>query len=145
MTSSQRGGLMPCLCSELTTLYSMIDYNKGTKLYLSLSPLSPTFFYSLPPPLPSLPTTPLLSFSSETSFSLALYPSPYFNLSLLYRGYSGKKLSDNIQCEIFQTILEEARENYSDNRVHELTSNLPEDLERNVDAVCQYVMDWSCS
>ena len=59
------------------------------------------------------------------------------------RGYAGKKLSDNIQCEIFQTILEEARESYSDSVVHELTSNLPEDLERNIDAICQYVLEWT--
>ena len=59
-----------------------------------------------------------------------------------YRGYSGKKLSDNVQCEIFQTILEEAKESYSDNIVHELTSNLPEELERNVEAICQYIIDW---
>lgn len=26
-----------------------------------------------------------------------------------YRGYSGKKLEDNVQCEIFQTILDEAK------------------------------------
>lgn len=59
------------------------------------------------------------------------------------RGYSGKKLSDNVQCEIFQTILEEARESYSDGIVHELHSNLPEDLERNVDAICQFLQEWS--
>lgn len=61
----------------------------------------------------------------------------------LSRGYSGKKLSDNVQCEIFQTILEEALENYAHNIVHELGSNLPEDLERNVDAVYQFVSQWT--
>ena len=58
------------------------------------------------------------------------------------RGYNGKKLSDNIQCEIFQTILEEALENYSHSIVHELGSNFPEDLERNIDTVCQYVSEF---
>ena len=60
-----------------------------------------------------------------------------------HRGYSGKKLSDNIQCEIFQTILEEARDSYSDSIVHELSSNLPEELERNVECICQYVREWT--
>lgn len=63
---------------------------------------------------------------------------------LLSRGYSGKKLSDNVQCEIFQTILEEALESYAHNIVHELGSNLPEDLDRNVDAVCQFIIQWTC-
>ena len=60
-----------------------------------------------------------------------------------FRGYSGKKLSDNVQCEIFQTILEEAVENYPRNIVHELSSNLPKDLEQNVDAICQLVIQWT--
>ena len=64
-------------------------------------------------------------------------------MSYPLRGYSGKKLSDNIQCEIFQTILEEARESFSDGVVHELASNLPEDLERNVDVIEQYVHEWT--
>ena len=29
MISSLRGGLMPCLCSEQTTLYCMTDFSKG--------------------------------------------------------------------------------------------------------------------
>ena len=61
------------------------------------------------------------------------------------RGYSGKKLSDNIQCEIFQTILEEARDSYSDSIVFELSSNLPEELEQNVEAVCRCVREWTPS
>ena len=67
-------------------------------------------------------------------------------LSLSCRGYSGKKLSDNVQCEIFQTVLEEALENYSHGIVHELGSNLPEDFERNVNAIGQFIIQWStCS
>ena len=63
--------------------------------------------------------------------------------SSFLRGYSGKKLSDNIECEIFQTILEEARESFSDSIVHELPSNLPEDLEHNVETISQYVHKWT--
>ena len=65
------------------------------------------------------------------------------NVSFPYRGYNGKKLSDNVQCEIFQTILEEAKDSYSDLIVHELHSNMPEDLERNIDIICQFVLEWS--
>ena len=31
---------------------------------------------------------------------------------LQYRGYSGRKLEENLQSEIFQTILDEAKESY---------------------------------
>lgn len=63
-------------------------------------------------------------------------------LSTPPRGYTGKKLRDNIECEIFQTILDEARESYKLELVHELISNLPEDLERNVDCICLWVDKW---
>ncbi|CAB3367142.1 Hypothetical predicted protein [Cloeon dipterum] len=58
---------------------------------------------------------------------------------LRQRGYSGKKLEDNIQCEIFQTILEEAKESYAQEIVHELQSNTPEDMESNVERICSWV------
>jgi Predicted nucleotide kinase (related to CMP and AMP kinases) len=44
------------------------------------------------------------------------------------RGYKGKKLEDNVQCEIFQVLLEEARESYKQEIVYELPSNSPQDL-----------------
>jgi adenylate kinase len=62
------------------------------------------------------------------------------------RGYSGKKLTDNIECEIFQTILEEARSSYQPSIVHELQSNVPEDMEDNVEKICQWIEKWkSCT
>ncbi|KAL4716818.1 hypothetical protein ACJJTC_012629, partial [Scirpophaga incertulas] len=36
------------------------------------------------------------------------------------RGYTGKKLEDNIQCEIFETLLEEAQSSYKPEIVKEL-------------------------
>ncbi|XP_067838868.1 adenylate kinase isoenzyme 6 isoform X2 [Heptranchias perlo] len=61
---------------------------------------------------------------------------------LVNRGYSGKKLQDNIQCEIFQTIYEEAMESYREEIVHQLPSNTPEDLERNLEQILQWVEQW---
>ncbi|XP_031569078.1 adenylate kinase isoenzyme 6-like [Actinia tenebrosa] len=58
------------------------------------------------------------------------------------RGYAGKKLSNNIDCEIFQTILEEARESYSKEIVHELPSNTPEDMERNLEQIQLWLQQW---
>ena len=61
---------------------------------------------------------------------------------LVARGYNGKKLEDNIDCEIFQTILEEARESYKPEIVHELQSNTSEQLKDNVIRMCQWVEQW---
>ncbi|XP_075694031.1 adenylate kinase isoenzyme 6 [Rhinoderma darwinii] len=67
--------------------------------------------------------------------------------SLLYerlesRGYKPKKLQDNIQCEIFQTIYEEAVESYRKEIVHQLPSNKPEDLEQNLEQISQWLQQW---
>ena len=73
------------------------------------------------------------------------FVSPSLLLLLLFpliRGYNQDKITNNVQCEIFQTILEEARESYSPDIVSELTSNVPEDMERNVDLICQFIADW---
>ena len=64
---------------------------------------------------------------------------------LIFRGYCGKKLEDNVQCEIFQTILEEAREAYNHEIVHELPSNTPEDLEDNLDKIGAWIEQWKAA
>lgn len=84
--------------------------------------------------------------------SCDLFPERWFDVvfvlrtetSFLYdrlqnRGYAGKKLEDNMQCEIFQMILEEARESYKLEIVHELPSNNPEDMENNSEKICAWV------
>lgn len=58
------------------------------------------------------------------------------------RGYTGKKLEENVQCEIFQTILEEARGAYDKGIVFELPSNTPDDMEDNVDKISCWVEQW---
>lgn len=63
--------------------------------------------------------------------------------TLCYRGYSGKKLSDNIECEIMQTLLEEARESYAEEVVVELPSNTPDDLESNLDRIQLWMENWA--
>lgn len=59
------------------------------------------------------------------------------------RGYSGKKLTENVECEIFQTILEEARESYRKEIVHELKSDTPDDMETNLEQIEQWVQQWT--
>lgn len=84
-----------------------------------------------------------------------LFPERWFHIvfvlrtdnTLLYtrlenRGYTGKKLQDNVQCEIFQTILEEALEAYQEEMVHQLPSNTPEDMEQNTEQIVKWTEQW---
>jgi len=64
---------------------------------------------------------------------------------LVKRGYSGKKLEDNMQCEIFQTLLDEAREAYAAEVVHELPSNTPDQVEENVERISQWIQAWKAN
>ncbi|GBO99242.1 hypothetical protein EVAR_519_1 [Eumeta japonica] len=61
---------------------------------------------------------------------------------LAARGYSGKKLDDNIQCEIFETLLEEAKESYKPEIVIELQNNQQEQLESNVATIIDWIHKW---
>ncbi|KAF6028039.1 AK6 [Bugula neritina] len=85
-----------------------------------------------------------------------LFPERWFDLVIVLRcdnknlydrlenrGYSGKKLSDNIECEIMQTLLEEARESYAEEVVVELPSNTPDDLESNLDRIQLWMENWA--
>lgn len=58
------------------------------------------------------------------------------------RGYSTHKIEENVECEIMQSILDEARESYDVNIVHELRSETFEDLEENVNRVAQWFENW---
>ncbi|KAG9063471.1 hypothetical protein KI688_004355 [Linnemannia hyalina] len=48
------------------------------------------------------------------------------------RGYNAKKINENMECEIMQVVLEEARESYEEQIVIELESNSIEQMEENV-------------
>ena len=58
------------------------------------------------------------------------------------RKYNAVKIQDNIQCEIFQTILEEARDSYKPDIVHELRSNTEADMERNLNQIVNIITAW---
>ena len=66
-------------------------------------------------------------------------------ISFQFRGYTGKKLEENVQCEIFQTILEEARDSYKTEIVHELSSNTPDELEDNLDKILAWIQQWKAT
>ena len=61
---------------------------------------------------------------------------------LTKRGYHGKKRDENMESEIMQVILEEAREAYDKTIVHEVQSNTLKDMENNVDRVQQWTKQW---
>ncbi|XP_042546613.1 adenylate kinase isoenzyme 6 isoform X2 [Dipodomys spectabilis] len=58
------------------------------------------------------------------------------------RGYNEKKLQDNIQCEIFQVLYEEAIASYKEEIVHQLPSNNPEELEDNINKILKWIEQW---
>ncbi|XP_011494333.1 PREDICTED: adenylate kinase isoenzyme 6 [Ceratosolen solmsi marchali] len=69
------------------------------------------------------------------------------NNTILYdrldsRGYTGKKLEDNIDCEIFQTILEEAKESYKEEIVYELQNDTLEQINDNINRICEWIEQW---
>lgn len=58
------------------------------------------------------------------------------------RGYSGKKLEENMDAEIMQVLLEEAREGYKEEIVVELKSEDTADMESNLERIEKWVEGW---
>lgn len=64
-------------------------------------------------------------------------------LHLCDRGYKESKLSNNVECEIFQVLLEEAKESYAEDKVVALKSDTIEDISRNVATLTDWIRNWS--
>lgn len=69
------------------------------------------------------------------------------NSTLLYdrlaeRGYEGKKLEENMDAEIMQVLLDEAREAFDNELVIELQSDSIEDIDQNVARITEWVNLW---
>ncbi|MCJ1230647.1 factor activating pos9 [Toensbergia leucococca] len=58
------------------------------------------------------------------------------------RDYPEEKLQENIDSEIMQVLLEEARESYDLEIVIELQSNVAEDMDSNVDRIETWIKNW---
>ena len=58
------------------------------------------------------------------------------------RNYPDAKISNNMECEIFQTILDEAREAFEEDLVMELSSNTTEEHTANLDKLVSWINDW---
>ncbi|KAK2377521.1 adenylate kinase isoenzyme protein [Trifolium repens] len=61
---------------------------------------------------------------------------------LISRGYRDSKLSNNVECEIFQVLLEEAKESYAEDKVVALKSNNIEDINRNIATLTDWIRNW---
>ncbi|CAL8993082.1 unnamed protein product [Prunus brigantina] len=64
---------------------------------------------------------------------------------LTRRGYSESKLSNNIECEIFQTLLEEAKESYPQDIVLPLRSDSIQDISTNLSTLTEWIRRWQPS
>lgn len=58
------------------------------------------------------------------------------------RKYPEKKISENIDAEIMEVILNDAREQYDENVIVELDSNKVEDVQANVDRIVGWLKAW---
>ena len=58
---------------------------------------------------------------------------------MFFRGYNEVKIRNNIEAEIFQTLLDEAKTAYDESIVHPLKSDTPEDMENNLDKITEWV------
>ena len=87
--------------------------------------------------------------------SCELFPERWFDLILVLRaktdvlydrlterGYNDKKRSENMECEIMQVVLQEAKESYDTEIVHEVQSNTVEDMDSNVERCKLWVEQW---
>ncbi|KOB78762.1 Uncharacterized protein OBRU01_00976 [Operophtera brumata] len=54
----------------------------------------------------------------------------------------GKKLEDNIQCEIFEILLQEAQDSYKPEIIKELQNNTEEQLASNVQTIVEWIERW---
>ncbi|GMS82785.1 hypothetical protein PENTCL1PPCAC_4960, partial [Pristionchus entomophagus] len=58
---------------------------------------------------------------------------------MVARGYPPEKIRENVQCEIFNSIVEEAMESYDEEIVLEVPSETIEQMNENVDKVCNFI------
>ena len=58
------------------------------------------------------------------------------------RHYPEKKLQDNLDSEIMEVLLEEARESYEEGVVVELRSDDADEMEENVERIEGWIRNW---
>lgn len=58
------------------------------------------------------------------------------------RGYGEKKLEENMDCEIMEVLLQEARDAYDGQIVVEMKSESTEDVDENVERIEKWIEQW---
>lgn len=58
------------------------------------------------------------------------------------RGYAEAKLQENLDSEIMEVLLDEAREAFDSEIVVELTSNTSDEMESNVERIEAWIKQW---
>eukprot|EP01102_Stenamoeba_stenopodia_P014989 TRINITY_DN5061_c0_g1_i2.p1 TRINITY_DN5061_c0_g1~~TRINITY_DN5061_c0_g1_i2.p1 ORF type:complete len:105 (-),score=32.67 TRINITY_DN5061_c0_g1_i2:3-317(-) len=58
------------------------------------------------------------------------------------RGYSQKKITENVECEIMQVLIDEARESYKEEIIRELQSDTIEQMQQNVASISDWIRSW---
>ena len=58
---------------------------------------------------------------------------------LAKRGYNDRKIQENVTCEIMHVIVEEARESYKEDIVRVVKSDSVEEMEANIDNLCEWI------
>ncbi|KAJ2723443.1 factor activating pos9 [Coemansia sp. Benny D115] len=64
---------------------------------------------------------------------------------LAERGYKQNKISENVECEIMQVVLDDARGAYKEEILWELQSNTVDDMESNVEKIVEFVRQFQQS
>lgn len=59
------------------------------------------------------------------------------------RGYDDKKITENIDAEIMEIVLNDAREQYDEDIIVELESNKSEDVQSNVERIAAWLENWN--
>eukprot|EP00922_Rhytidocystis_sp_ex-Travisia-forbesii_P064290 GHVS01095555.1.p1 GENE.GHVS01095555.1~~GHVS01095555.1.p1 ORF type:complete len:152 (+),score=59.10 GHVS01095555.1:3-458(+) len=57
--------------------------------------------------------------------------------------YRENKITQNIECEIFQVVYDEAREQFPEEVIVQFNNNTPAELQFSVDAIKQWVEGWT--
>lgn len=55
------------------------------------------------------------------------------------RGYSEKKIKENIECEIMEVTAEEVKDNFAEEKIIELRNEQIEDMERNIEIIIENI------
>ena len=61
---------------------------------------------------------------------------------MLFRNYPEAKLQENLDSEIMEVLLQEARDSYDEEIVVELTSNTSEEMEGNIERIETWIVNW---